>query len=70
MGITGFTTQYAFTYENIYIDREKKHSMNIGAYYETQNKLEYITENNKPILFEYDEIIYQKAQLFLQVHLP
>lgn len=65
-GITGFTTQYAFTYENIYLDRHQRHSLSVGVYYDKQNKLEYITENNRPKLFKADKIIYQKQNYFFR----
>ncbi|MFO7655735.1 MAG: hypothetical protein R6W78_01600 [Bacteroidales bacterium] len=65
-GITGFTTQFGITYENIYIDRQKKHSLNFGAYYETQNKLDYITLNNKPELFKADRIVFTKHDFFFR----
>ncbi|MBN2610226.1 MAG: hypothetical protein JXB00_01580 [Bacteroidales bacterium] len=65
-GITGFTTQLGIRYENIYIDRLKKHSVNFGAYYETQNKLDYITLNNKPELFNADKVIFTKHNFFFR----
>ncbi len=64
--ITGFTTQYGFIYENIHLDRQQKHSLNIAAFYDTQNKLEYITEKNRPKIIEANDIIYRKQNYFLQ----
>ena len=57
-GITGFTTQFALTYDNIYLDQEQKHSLNLAAFYENQNKLVYITRENVPQVFSDDHNIY------------
>ena len=63
---TGFLNQYVISYENIHLDRQQKHSLNFAAFYFTQHKLEYITENNRPKLFESDDIIYRKQNYFVQ----
>jgi outer membrane protein assembly factor BamA len=65
-GITGFTTQFALIYDNVYLDRQQRHSMNIAAFYENQNKLVYITHDNVPQVFSDDHVIYRKYQVILK----
>ncbi len=65
-GITGFTTQFALIYDNVYFDRKQRHSMNVAAFYENQNKLVYITHDNVPQVFSGDHIIYRKHQIILK----
>lgn len=65
-GITGFTTQLALTYDNVYLDQEQKHSLNLAAFYENQNKLVYITKENVPQVFSDDHKIYRKQNYIVK----
>ncbi|MBN2213330.1 MAG: hypothetical protein JW723_03720 [Bacteroidales bacterium] len=64
--ITGFTTHFALAYDNVYLDRHQKHAMNLAAFYENQNKLEYITRENVPQIFRDDHVIYRKYNFIVK----
>ena len=64
--ITGFIKQFAFSYDNIILDQHQKHILNLEAFYETRNRLEYITSENLPQLLDNREIIFHKQNYILK----
>ncbi|NJK85034.1 MAG: hypothetical protein HC906_02725 [Bacteroidales bacterium] len=58
--IAGYTTQFAFGYQNIYVDKLRRHSINLEAYFENQNKLDYSIRQNEPVELETESRIYKK----------
>jgi outer membrane protein assembly factor BamA len=65
-GIAGFTRQLSLAYDNVYLDQEQKHSLNLAAFYENQNKLVYITKENVPQVFSDDHIVYRKQNYIVK----
>lgn len=64
--ITGFIRQFAFSYDNIILDQQQRHILNLQAFYETRNRVEYITRENLPQLLDSHDIIFHKQNYILK----
>ena len=62
--ITGFTSLLSFAYHNIYLDEQRRHSIDLEAFFENQNRLDYSTENNEIQQFKSDNRIYRKTSYY------
>jgi outer membrane protein assembly factor BamA len=65
-GVTGFTRQFALTYDGIHLDRKQEHSLNLAAFYDNQNQAVYITRENVPRVFSDNHIIYRKQNYIVK----
>lgn len=61
----GYTNLISFTYNNLYLDKKRIHSLSFEAFIENQNKLDYAASDNKPLQLKYDSHIFNKQSYFI-----
>ncbi len=65
-GIIGFTSLLSAAYDYIYLDKARKHYLDIEVFFENQNRLDYITQGNEIQQFKSDNRIFRKSSYFLR----
>lgn len=64
--ILGYTTQIAFGYNRVYLDKKRKHSLDFETFFENQTKLDYDIINSKPVEMKANTKIFRKNSSFLE----
>ena len=52
---SGYTQQFAFTYQNPFVGNSLKHGFSVNASLERNREINYITENNEQVFYKSDQ---------------
>lgn len=64
--ICGFVNTYAFTYNNLYVDKKRNHALNFEFYYDTPNKLVYNVQHNEELIYKSENKLLSSYEVYLE----